>query len=1159
MALQKLPNDIQSLLCTPLQIHSFKKAIEELVYNSLDADSTSIAIRVNIVGNSIQVIDNGSGISKVDFILLGERHATSKCVDLASLKSAPNKYGFRGLSLATIMEVSHSVTITSRLRNAEETWIKSFYKGKEQKCCQTSQRPSKGTTHEYNQEENYLQKNKIPTYFIFINCPYYDYDVNYTAKQSLVEFKNWEQINKLLEKLANFYAGDVNLKEIKPAINQANNVKNVDNTRDHVKKIMEKILESHHKKLGISQMQKGIKGKLVKRKDKKKQKLSLSKIILNKNDKKDYGLPKDMPAICVIPSDTATSKTKSKVEDCERKQIKANKIMTTKNQIQLNPKIAKVHSKINEKAMKNRDHDKNKLVNVVKDASKNKQIENNIAVEGRPKLRSKTKVNKHDRKSKSHKSIMCAKKIHKLKKNVKHVFKSLNDIDKQNIDVVLKKFNEDPTGSIKKRCNMLEQKVDDLMRYKKNRKRKIFINETVHYSNVIRNNKNYSIRKKVGEIVIHDYVPLPPKFSPCSLDNRVWDKIKNNPHKSSYDLVKTIFKTQETIEERNQITPRKKIHLSTLPKLPNTISAKPRYIEYEESSQMKPTINPRVDVEEGKQIAPSDDMQLSTLSNLPNDISLRTNIGLLDLNDKQVDNETYTIDQNDNNKSSRFGSTYMVSIDHSRNNVHNQNFNDPGVYENVEEINRDLDRIYGHSSQYFGNTIRTENVFNDTYNNGDENNMNIVFISKSQEDANIEISVERHINPLAVCETVQSNSDSQENANITKFDDSLFNGDFDIDSFLCDRNAYSERTQAHVEDNNMEFRFSKDEIFDERDMNTINTELANDINNSHTDSCNDNKFRNGNENQVNDVETFNFNARLRFLPKGMSQIFKNCPTKNIGDYNLDKDYYEEDIYNNFVKDIELHSKIFEPDIQNVKEITTKAIDKVYNKLNKDNASLIFSGESIKRAKVFGQIDKKFIAARISGRSHQSLKPSEYLVLFDQHAVHERIRLENHLKDYLKEDQWKKVTLDGINISVSKNVNTYLHNYEKKFAQLGLQWTILNDGNLSINAIPEAILGKNPRQVDVVIKAVKNLITEEISSIKTQRGCISLYPKAIMDLVFSESCRYAIKFGDKLSTKKCEELLNALSGCKTPFQCAHGRPVMAVIMNINSTNRDYKVD
>uniref|UniRef100_A0A1E1WL95 Uncharacterized protein n=1 Tax=Pectinophora gossypiella TaxID=13191 RepID=A0A1E1WL95_PECGO len=330
-----------------------------------------------------------------------------------------------------------------------------------------------------------------------------------------------------------------------------------------------------------------------------------------------------MPAICVIPSDTATSKTKSKVEDCERKQIKANKIMTTKNQIQLNPKIAKVHSKINEKAMKNRDHDKNKLVNVVKDASKNKQIENNIAVEGRPKLRSKTKVNKHDRKSKSHKSIMCAKKIHKLKKNVKHVFKSLNDIDKQNIDVVLKKFNEDPTGSIKKRCNMLEQKVDDLMRYKKNRKRKIFINETVHYSNVIRNNKNYSIRKKVGEIVIHDYVPLPPKFSPCSLDNRVWDKIKNNPHKSSYDLVKTIFKTQETIEERNQITPRKKIHLSTLPKLPNTISAKPRYIEYEESSQMKPTINPRVDVEEGKQIAPSDDMQLSTLSNLPNDISLR--------------------------------------------------------------------------------------------------------------------------------------------------------------------------------------------------------------------------------------------------------------------------------------------------------------------------------------------------------------------------------------------------------------------------------------------------------------------------------------------------------------------------------------------------------
>lgn len=41
---------------------------------------------------------------------------------------------------------------------------------------------------------------------------------------------------------------------------------------------------------------------------------------------------------------------------------------------------------------------------------------------------------------------------------------------------------------------------------------------------------------------------------------------------------------------------------------------------------------------------------------------------------------------------------------------------------------------------------------------------------------------------------------------------------------------------------------------------------------------------------------------------------------------------------------------------------------------------------------------------------------------------------------------------------------YLHNYSDKFSQFGLDWTVLNDGEVSINSIPQAMLGKNPRQV-----------------------------------------------------------------------------------------------
>ncbi|KAG7309589.1 hypothetical protein JYU34_004053 [Plutella xylostella] len=91
-----------------------------------------------------------------------------------------------------------------------------------------------------------------------------------------------------------------------------------------------------------------------------------------------------------------------------------------------------------------------------------------------------------------------------------------------------------------------------------------------------------------------------------------------------------------------------------------------------------------------------------------------------------------------------------------------------------------------------------------------------------------------------------------------------------------------------------------------------------------------------------------------------------------------------------------------------------------------------------------------------------------------------------------------------------------------------------------------------------MKSAKNLILEEIEAIKSQKGSICLYPKSIMNLVFSEACRYAIKFGDKLSHAECTKLLRDLSECKTPFQCAHGRPVMAVITELKNRKAEYKV-
>lgn len=116
------------------------------MYNALDADATSIAIRINIQENTIHVIDNGCGISNKDFKYMGHKYRSSKFTDLSSLKSAPNKYGFRGQSIANLVTVSKSLKVISRHEKSEETLLKLFEHGKEKEIKKCNLRPSAGTT-----------------------------------------------------------------------------------------------------------------------------------------------------------------------------------------------------------------------------------------------------------------------------------------------------------------------------------------------------------------------------------------------------------------------------------------------------------------------------------------------------------------------------------------------------------------------------------------------------------------------------------------------------------------------------------------------------------------------------------------------------------------------------------------------------------------------------------------------------------------------------------------------------------------------------------------------------------------------------------------------------------------------------------------------------
>lgn len=108
-----LPDSLANQIAAGEVVQRPASVVKELLENSIDAGATEITLRVEDGGRrSIQVIDNGAGLSSTDARLCFERHATSKIHSPNDLESIQTM-GFRGEALASIAAVAE-VTLTTR-------------------------------------------------------------------------------------------------------------------------------------------------------------------------------------------------------------------------------------------------------------------------------------------------------------------------------------------------------------------------------------------------------------------------------------------------------------------------------------------------------------------------------------------------------------------------------------------------------------------------------------------------------------------------------------------------------------------------------------------------------------------------------------------------------------------------------------------------------------------------------------------------------------------------------------------------------------------------------------------------------------------------------------------------------------------------------------
>ena len=242
-------------------------------------------------------------------------------------------------------------------------------------------------------------------------------------------------------------------------------------------------------------------------------------------------------------------------------------------------------------------------------------------------------------------------------------------------------------------------------------------------------------------------------------------------------------------------------------------------------------------------------------------------------------------------------------------------------------------------------------------------------------------------------------------------------------------------------------------------------------------------------------------------------------------------------------------------------------------------TLRLSKASLRDAAVVAQVDSKFVLTRVS--NPQVEPSSDIIVLVDQHAADERIKVEELLQglclppsqnvlDYVSPmNQRSMVDTIILGQPILLQVQNQEHQLFKKAASYFAQWGILYDLNPSVDSgrscqltvlsLPISIAQRCKLEPTILLNLLRNeawkraeepFVIDQVNSagvswVTKIRGC----PSGILDLINSRACRSAIMFNDVLTVDQCRKLISDLAECQFPFQCAHGRPSMVPLLNL----------
>ena len=225
---------------------------------------------------------------------------------------------------------------------------------------------------------------------------------------------------------------------------------------------------------------------------------------------------------------------------------------------------------------------------------------------------------------------------------------------------------------------------------------------------------------------------------------------------------------------------------------------------------------------------------------------------------------------------------------------------------------------------------------------------------------------------------------------------------------------------------------------------------------------------------------------------------------------------------------------------------------------------------LREAETIAQVDNKYILARMHGTTDGPM-----LVLIDQHAASERIRVEHLLRELCEVGDGEppeptQSARKALTFSVSPRDAALLARFRPEFERWAVGYTVSpSAGTVSVHSLPRVARDRCEGEPFLAIE----LLRKHCYELEERGGGraaaapqpasdgddgddgggwveqLSRIPKPLVEMANSRACRGALMFNDPLTTDECKTLVQRLAECKWPFMCAHGRVSMRPLVEL----------